>query len=236
MTETTDRNGAQGTATAESTSQDRLVADLNDLLQLDHDAVEAYTIAIKALDTSVHRDTLRRFRGDHERHIDDLTTLIHARGGTPVQLPHVPSGAFKLAVQGAGAVGDDRAVVLAFKANERQVRDKYERAARARHPADVTQVLARNAEDEKRHYAWAVDALRRMGVEPDSTMARGEEAFERVHAKAADAMELGEKQGMLGAMRVGRAVQRAASNHPVRSAAIVLGAVVLAAKIFRDAG
>jgi hypothetical protein len=43
--------------------------------------------------------------------------------------------------------------------NERQVRDKYRRSARAPHPADITWVLARGAEDESRHYAWALETL-----------------------------------------------------------------------------
>ncbi|HLL46402.1 MAG TPA: DUF2383 domain-containing protein, partial [Longimicrobiaceae bacterium] len=60
-----------------------LVAELNDLLQLDHDAVGAYTLAIQALPTDAHRDTLVRFREDHERHVAELTELVRRYGGAP---------------------------------------------------------------------------------------------------------------------------------------------------------
>src|SRR5690606_10560976 len=136
-----------------------LVAELNDLLQLDHDAVQAYGIAIEAVEDERLRETLIAFRGDHERHIDELTELIRAHGGIPIETAHIPTGMFKAAVQRAGAARGDRALMLAFKANERQVRDKYRRHADAPHPPEVRAVLARAAADEERHYAWALEVL-----------------------------------------------------------------------------
>ena len=109
--------------------QPALVAELNDLLQLDHDAIGAYAIAITRLRNDGLRQTLREFKRDHERHVEALTRLIAEQGGVAVQMPHLPSGVFKLAVQGLGALGGDAELLLAFMANERQVRDKYRRAA-----------------------------------------------------------------------------------------------------------
>ena len=82
-----------------------LIGELNDLLQLDHDAVGAYTLAISALRDRNLRNTLIGFRQDHERHIADLVDLIRARGGLPVRMPHFPTGLFKLLVQAAGSAG-----------------------------------------------------------------------------------------------------------------------------------
>ncbi|MFS8641214.1 MAG: FAD-dependent oxidoreductase [Symbiobacteriaceae bacterium] len=130
-----------------------LVAELNDLLQLDHDAVQAYGIAIEAVEDERLRETLIAFRGDHERHIDELTELIRAHGGIPIETAHIPTGMFKAAVQRAGAARGDRALMLAFKANERQVRDKYRRHADAPHPPEVRAVLARAAADEEQRAA-----------------------------------------------------------------------------------
>ena len=123
-----------------------LVAELNDLLQLDYDAVGAYTLAISALRDRNLRNTLIGFRQDHERHIAELVELIRARGGLPVRMPHFPTGIFKLLVQAAGSVGGmvggiaggDRTCLLAFIANETQARDKYRRHANSDdHPSDV---------------------------------------------------------------------------------------------------
>ena len=57
-----------------------VVAELNDLLQLDHDAVGAYTLAIDELDDPTLKATLTGYRGDHERHITELTAVRLERG------------------------------------------------------------------------------------------------------------------------------------------------------------
>ena len=121
-------------------SQPALLAELNDLLQLDHDAIGAYSIAIARLRNDGLRQTLREFKRDHERHVESLTRVIGEQGGVAIQLPHLPSGVFKLAIQGLGALGGDAELLLAFKANERQSRDKYRRAAQREFPLAVRDV------------------------------------------------------------------------------------------------
>jgi hypothetical protein len=54
------------------TDTERLVADLNDLLKLDHDAIAAYTIAIENLGNPSYRQSLESYRGDHERHVREI--------------------------------------------------------------------------------------------------------------------------------------------------------------------
>lgn len=182
----------------------RLVSELNDLLQLDHDAVQAYGLAIEGIQRAEHEQTLIRFRGDHERHVQELTRLIEAHGGVPMQLSHIPTGPMKLAVQAAGNAGGDREVLLAFRANERQVRDKYQRLADQPHAPDVAEVLNRSAADEERHYAWVSQVLEGMGAGPNSRIGRAEEVFETVHGRAADAIEGAERAAMTGAERMRR--------------------------------
>ena len=165
------------------------IALLNDLLALDHDAVQAYSIAIGRIGNAEYRETLAGFRGDHQRHITQLTGLIQDRGGLPVQMPHLPTGHFKLAVQALGAAGDDRALLMAFKANERQVRDKYRRHADDPHEPAVSTILRAAARDEEAHYAWVEGVLEGMGLEPGSLLKTVQDAAETVHATAADAIE-----------------------------------------------
>jgi rubrerythrin len=211
----------------------RLIADLNDLLKLDHDAVQAYGLAIKALSSETLRTQLREHRADHERHVDELSQLIRSRGGTPVSLPHLPTGAFKLAVQAIGATGDDRSVLVAFKANERQVRDKFRRAAQREHDADIMSVLARAAEDEARHYQWALDSLRALGWTEDSVSGRMERAFETAHAGMADAIENAEKATLEATEAARRTVTDEVKKNPLGSALVALGAGFLAATMVR---
>jgi rubrerythrin len=207
-------------------TQAQLVAELNDLLQLDHDAVQAYGLAIEAIQSPEHRQTLLRFRGDHERHIENLTELIEAHEGIPIQLSHLPTGPMKLAVQAAGNAGGDREVLLAFKANERQVRDKYQRLSDEPHAPDVAEVLNRNAADEERHYAWVSQVLERMGAGPDTGIGRAEEVFETAHGRMADLVEGAERSVMARAERMRRS--------PVPAILLGLAVALILGKILRQ--
>lgn len=205
------------------------IATLNDLLQLDHDAVGAYGIAIDALTVEAHRQTLRAFRADHERHIEEITRLIQDRGGKPIQAPHLPTGVFKLAVQKAGALGGQTALLLSFKANERQGRDKYRRVAESSDDLEVADVLARAAGDEVRHYDWATRTLIEMGVAPDSTTARVERVIEIGNARLADVMEGLET----GAMALFEGMRRGTKAKPLVAAVAALGAGLVASTLGR---
>jgi ketosteroid isomerase-like protein/rubrerythrin len=170
-----------------------LIAELNDLLQLDHDAVQGYTIAIDRLQDTALREPIVAFRADHKRHIEELAALVRDRGGLPLELPH-PTGALKLAVQALGAVGNDVSVLLAFKTVEGQVRDKYRRAAARNHPGDVAEIVKRAAADEERHYGWVESALRGLGAGSGTLKHGVASALEQVHKLLADPIERVERE------------------------------------------
>jgi rubrerythrin len=197
------------TQTADAT----LVSQLNDLLQLDHDAVAAYSIAIRELDSPRLRSELQAHMDDHQRHIEELERHIKRLDGMTMPLPHL-SGIFKLAVQSAVAAGGDRAVLLAFKANEMQVRDKYGRAATETDlPVDIRDTVSRAAADERRHYDWAVRSLEQLGAESDDTDVKATRAFAHAHGRSADAMEAAER----GAMNVTERARRAVRDEPLKT-------------------
>ena len=214
-----------------------LIAELNDILQLDHDALAAYSLAIKELDGVDYKAAVTQFRHDHERHVEELTALIKQRGGVPVQLSHQPTGIFKLAMQGLGAVGGDREVLLAWRTNERQARDKYARAAAMTEvPPDVHAVFQRGAAHEVRHYEWATRTLASLGVREDSRVGRVAGAVETMHARTADAIEAVEKKGMAGVEAARRGITRgarSARSRPIVAAVAAVGMGLLVAKLMR---
>lgn len=210
-------------------AEDQLVAQLNDLLQLDYDAVQAYRLAISLLSNPEYKAQLRDFRADHERHIDELSRLVANHGGVPVEMPHLPTGVFKLAVQAAGRAGGDRGVLLAFKANERQVRDKYRRAAESRQPPEVAVILSRAAGDESLHYSWVLETLEDLGVGEATTAGRIEHAVEIGHARMADVVEGAERRAMEG-VEEGR---RVAADRPLSSVLIAVGAGFIVGQLLR---
>lgn len=138
---------------------------LNDLLQLDHDAVRAYDVAIEKLQDRDHAAQIAGFRADHERHIRDLNEMIAALGGTPVNEPHA-TGPFKEAMQSLGALAGDKGTLMAWRTNELQVRTKYDNYAKKAvfWPHDVKRLVDVNALDEERHYRWVADVLQTLGV------------------------------------------------------------------------
>lgn len=173
----------------------QVIADLNDLLQLDHDAVEAYTVAIDRVRDERYRESLVRYRADHKRHIEELAALVRARGGVPTELSH-PTGALKLVVQALGSAGTDATLLLAFKAVEGQARDKYRRFAGNSYPPDVGDVVTRAADDETRHYAWVEQTLRELGVGSGTFQHAAASAVEMVHKFIADPLERAERDLM----------------------------------------
>ncbi len=210
-----------------------LLAELNDLLQLDYDAVQAYTVAIERLGDVEAKNAIAAFREDHERHIRDLTQLIRSRGGDPINLPHLPTGIFKLAVQGVGAAGGDKGILLAYKSNERQVRDKYRRAANRAHDPEVTAIIRRSADDEQRHYTWALERLEDMGVGVGTPLGRASGAFETGHARMADAVEHAEKRAMEVGERARRGIGAMIRENPAKVTALALGAGAAVASVVR---
>ncbi len=179
-----------------------VLARLNDLLQLEHDALPAYTIAIMALRDGRRKEELRRWRADHERHVQELSDLIRDRGGIPLRIPHLPTGFFKLGVQAIGAAGGgDRSVLIGFKSNELQSKEKYARLAALDAPPDVSRVLSRAAQDEARHYDWASEQLEDLGAGAGTPLGVATNAFAAFHGGVADLVEGVGRMGMEAVIR-----------------------------------
>lgn len=210
-----------------------LLAELNDLLQLDYDAIQAYTVAVERLGDVESKNAIAAFREDHERHISELTQLIRSRGGDPINLPHLPTGIFKLAIQGVGAAGGDKGILLAYKSNERQARDKYRRAADRAHDPEVQALIQRAADDEQRHYSWALERLEDMGLGVGTPLGRASGAFEAGHARMADAVEHAEKRAMEMGERARRGIGTMIRENPAKVTALALGAGAAVAGVMR---
>lgn len=148
-----------------SASTTEVVKGLNDLLQLDHDAIGAYRIAIEKLENRDWAMQISGYLNDHERHVRELTEVIAELGAKPMNEPHA-TGPFKQALQSLGGMAGDKGLLLAWRANELQVRSKYDRyASKAMFwPDPIKALVDRNALDEERHYRWVVGVLEEMGM------------------------------------------------------------------------
>lgn len=142
-----------------TTDTDKICEKLNDLIQLDHDAIEAYEAAIERLEAPQFKEQLASFKGDHERHTANLGAKVSELGGSPKQRPDAMKVLTKGKVVIAGLVGD-KAILTAMKANEEVTNKTYEHVLKAIDGRpDVEQVVAGNLEDERRHKAWIDSTL-----------------------------------------------------------------------------
>lgn len=136
-----------------------LKALLGDYIALEHDAIAAYETTIERLDNPAHRARIAEFKGDHERHLRELTELATAHDA-PVPAEGdmkemLTTGKVKL----AGLVGGDGAVLKAMSTNETDTVTAYDRAVgNDAIPASAKPIFARALEDERRHKAYMESA------------------------------------------------------------------------------
>jgi uncharacterized protein (TIGR02284 family) len=131
---------------------------LNDLIKLDVDAVHAYDQAIEACVIDEVRDRLTEFRGDHDRHIRDLSAQVRALGAEP-EVRRDWKGFF---IEGFTAIASqgDHSALLAMRGNEELTNRTYERALDMQDlTPEVRSLLERNFSDEQRHLSWIKNQL-----------------------------------------------------------------------------
>ena len=144
------------TVGTESTLEDLL----EDLVQLDYDAADAYQAAIDRLDEARFRDRLREFKGDHLRHIDEISAILQRMGRTPPKEGDMKSYLTQGKVM-IGSLMGDKAILQAMKTNEADTNTAYERAVGFRGlDATTQQTLQRGLEDERRHCEWILQELK----------------------------------------------------------------------------
>jgi len=126
---------------------------VQDLVQLDKAAIEAYGAAIERLESVEYKQQLSRFRQDHEEHTRTLGAWLHEhRQETPA------SGGMKQTLASgkvalAGLMGDKQ-ILEAMKTNEDDTNTAYERAVNHREADGVRATFEKNLGDERRHRSW----------------------------------------------------------------------------------
>lgn len=128
-----------------------LIETLNDLIQLDYDAVKAYEQAIDRVDDPEVEDNLESFLLDHERHITDLAQLVRELGGAPKELGRDLKGFLLSGMTALRSTTGTLGALRAMRTNEKLTNHRYEKALAHDLPSHVRAVVAVNFEDERRH-------------------------------------------------------------------------------------
>ncbi len=134
---------------------------LQKLAQLDIDAWNAYGQAIEKLETALDvRDKLERYRGDHHRHVTDLSAKIRELEGDPPEFSKDFKGFLISGFTSLRSLTGTQGVLAAMETNEKLTNRKYADAVREEGlPSDIHALLEANYEDEKEHLHYIEDRL-----------------------------------------------------------------------------
>lgn len=137
------------------------IKELNDLIQLDIDAIQAYEQAISNVTEANVKTQLDAFKADHHRHVTELSDEVRKAGGQPPEYKKDLKG---FLIQGFTAIRSATGTEGALKAmltNEKLTNRNYGEAVKKAFPANIQHVVERNLRDEQRHLAWIEDAIQR---------------------------------------------------------------------------
>lgn len=138
---------------------DEIVKNLNNLIELDYDAISAYQAAIEKLENKGFKDQLHVFMQDHENHIVALSQLVSQKGGTPAK-----GGDLKQILTKGKVIiaepGGDKAILKAMRMNEEVTNKTYEKAVEKEYPEPYHGILSTNLKDERRHKEWLEAAIK----------------------------------------------------------------------------
>lgn len=129
------------------------------LAHLDIDAIHAYTHAIDRINIQDVKETLIRFREDHERHVQLLSPMISQFGGTPPEFKPDFKGYLIQGMTALRGITGNEGALKAMKTNEELTSRTYGNALSWEMPDDVRSVIVRNHEDERRHLDYINKAI-----------------------------------------------------------------------------
>ena len=137
---------------------DKQIEELNELIRFDFDAIGAYDAALADVKEIAVRDPLIRFRGDHERHVQNLSLLVARLGGKPAEGPDL-TGVVRKTMTKVAALAGTELTLKAMKSNEELLNRTYAHHLSLDFPEDIKQVIRGNYADEQRHLSWVEQAL-----------------------------------------------------------------------------
>jgi uncharacterized protein (TIGR02284 family) len=132
----------------------KILSRLKNLCQLDMDAIHAYEQAIESIEHQPIKEQIISFKEDHERHVDNLSSLMRNHGGTPPEFSRDFKGFFMEGFTKVRSATGTEGALKAMRGNEKLTNRKYEKALEDDLPADVLKVIRENREDERRHLQY----------------------------------------------------------------------------------
>ncbi|MEX0797941.1 MAG: demethoxyubiquinone hydroxylase family protein [Bacteriovoracaceae bacterium] len=139
---------------------DKIIKKLEDLHQLDFDAVKAYEEAIERIKNPTIKNKLTEYKNDHLNHLQNLEELIVSKGGEkPDRKKDIKGYLIEGMTLIRSSMGDEQAL-KAMRQNEEITNKKYADALKElSSEPEVSKVLNHNYEDERKHLVFIKEAL-----------------------------------------------------------------------------
>jgi len=133
---------------------------MNDLIQVDIDAYFAYSEAINHIEGKDIREQLISFQKDHERHIENLSSLLKEAGGEPIEYSKDVKGQVIQGITWLRSIMGTKGALKAMVTNEKITNSKYHEALEyTGFTREIREQISQNFNDEKRHLAYVEKKL-----------------------------------------------------------------------------
>lgn len=136
-----------------------IVKELRSLCQLDIDAIHAYNECLKHIDITAIKKDVEQFRADHERHVKELSALIHSYNEkAPEFSPDLKGYMLDIFSKLRSLTGTEGAL-KSLRGGENLTNKRYARAIDLAFPSNIKNVIAANYKDEQRHLRYVEEAI-----------------------------------------------------------------------------
>ena len=140
---------------------------LEDLMQIDYDAVRAYEQALEHVDDPEARGELEQIKIEHQRHLTELAALVRQLGGHPGEIRRDATGVLLEGMTLVRSVAGTLGALRALRTDEKVLVERYENALDGC-PDPALSAVARHWHDECRHLALIDRQIARVEDERDA--------------------------------------------------------------------
>ncbi|MEZ4601027.1 MAG: DUF2383 domain-containing protein [Syntrophotaleaceae bacterium] len=138
--------------------QKKMQKEIEDLIQLDIDAIHSYEQTIEKIEIIEVRRQLLSFKQEHERHVRDLSPKLAALGGKVPRSPDLKGYLIEGFTSLRSSTGT-KGALKAMQSNEKLTNRKYEEAVKKDFPADIRGIIENNRLEEAKHLRYIEEAL-----------------------------------------------------------------------------
>jgi uncharacterized protein (TIGR02284 family) len=128
-----------------------VIKNLNNLIQLDIDAVHAYEQALSSIDEPVVKERMASFQEDHLRHVRELSDEVRKLGGTPEEYSKDFKGYLIEGFTALRSITGTDGALKAMEQNEVLTNKRYKDAINWKVSTAAKAIIEKGAADEAMH-------------------------------------------------------------------------------------